>query len=81
MIACGSLDLEVPRRNLRSFSLVSGEKEYNRDSDWEMSAISTLLEESARGLSRHAVWSSELTILYLSVWSARQNQMRNVFQI
>lgn len=33
MMACGSLALEVPRRNLRSFSFVSGEKVYNRDSD------------------------------------------------
>lgn len=31
-MACGSFDLDVPRRNLRSFSRVSGEKEYNRDS-------------------------------------------------
>jgi hypothetical protein len=33
MTACGSFALEVPKRNLRSFSFVSGEKEYNRDSD------------------------------------------------
>lgn len=33
MRACASLAREVPKRNLRSFSLVSGEKEYNRDSD------------------------------------------------
>ena len=33
--ACGSFALEVPRRNLRSFSLVSGEKVYNLESDWE----------------------------------------------
>jgi hypothetical protein len=33
MIAWASLALDVLRRNLRSFSLVSGEKEYNRDSD------------------------------------------------
>ena len=33
MMACGSLAREVPKRNLRSFSLVSGEKEYRRDSD------------------------------------------------
>lgn len=39
MIACGSLARDVPRRNLRNFSFVSGEKEYSRDSDWKMSAI------------------------------------------
>lgn len=33
MIAWASLALDVLRRNLRSFSLVSGEKEYSRDSD------------------------------------------------
>lgn len=34
MIACASLARDVPRRNFLSFSLVSGEKEYNRESDW-----------------------------------------------
>jgi hypothetical protein len=34
MIACASLALDVPRRNLRSFSLVSGENEYSRESDY-----------------------------------------------
>lgn len=32
--AWGSLARDVPRRNLRSFSFVSGEKEYSRDSAW-----------------------------------------------
>lgn len=31
--ACGSFALDVPRRNLRSRSFVSGEKVYSRDSD------------------------------------------------
>ena len=31
--ACGSLDREVPRRNLRRWSLLSWEKVYNLDSD------------------------------------------------
>lgn len=34
IMACGSFALDVPRRNLRSFSLVSGENEYNLASDW-----------------------------------------------
>lgn len=33
IMACGSFDLEVPRRNLRSLSFVSWEKEYNLVSD------------------------------------------------
>lgn len=32
--ACGSLARDVPRRNLRSFSLVSGEKAYSRSDDY-----------------------------------------------
>jgi hypothetical protein len=35
MIACASLALDVLSRNLRSFSFVSGEKEYRRESDCE----------------------------------------------
>lgn len=31
--ACGSLDRDVPRRNLRRWSLVSCEKVYSLDSD------------------------------------------------
>lgn len=34
MMACGSFALDVPSRNLRSFSFVSGENEYSRESDW-----------------------------------------------
>ena len=41
MIACASLALDVPRRNLRNFSLVSGENEYSRESDYHNSAVST----------------------------------------
>lgn len=33
MTAWGSFALEVPSRNFRSFSLVSGEKVYSRDSE------------------------------------------------
>jgi len=33
MTACGSLDLEVPRRNFRSAAFVSGEKVYRRPSE------------------------------------------------
>jgi hypothetical protein len=33
MMAWGSFARDVPRRNLRSFSFVSGEKVYNLDSD------------------------------------------------
>ena len=33
MMACGPLARDVPRRNLRSASLVSWEKEYNLDSE------------------------------------------------
>ena len=33
MTACGSLALEVPRRNFRSAAVVSGEKVYSRDSE------------------------------------------------
>ena len=33
MTACGSLAREVPRRNFRSLSVVSGEKVYRRASD------------------------------------------------
>ena len=33
MTAWGSFALEVPSRNFRSFSLVSGEKVYKRDSE------------------------------------------------
>ena len=35
MIACGSFARDVPSRNLRSFSFVSWEKEYNLESDWK----------------------------------------------
>lgn len=33
MMACGPLARDVPRRNLRSASLVSWEKEYSLDSE------------------------------------------------
>lgn len=33
MMACGSFALDVPNRNLRRCSFVSGEKEYKRDSE------------------------------------------------
>jgi hypothetical protein len=43
MMACGSFALDVPRRNLRSFSLVSGEKEYNLESDWIQKEVDRLV--------------------------------------
>lgn len=63
MRACASLAREVPKRNLRSFSLVSGEKEYNRDSDCmvgEMIVSKTpRLPHAMRGTTAHhgAVWN------------------------
>lgn len=39
--ACGSLARDVPRRNLRSFSLVSGEKAYNRSDDYSADGSSS----------------------------------------
>lgn len=42
MIACASLALDVPSRNLRSFSFVSGEKEYSRESDCNKLAVANI---------------------------------------
>lgn len=60
MTACASFDLEVPRRNLRRWSLVSWEKVYNLASELcaalELVSQGSVMEVWSRGSKNSIPW-------------------------
>ena len=75
MMACGSFALDVPNRNLRRCSFVSGEKEYKRDSE-ACIGISSLLTTAFFRRRAQMRGRKHLTILDWRCQKRRKNDQR-----